>query len=94
MGKLKNELNPWVLDTRRIILVLPDNLSLYNLFMQKTQFRYNNNKPITNNHYKTHITTNLNAQELEKRYGSRLRSRLREMMNVIAFSSNSGDKRQ
>lgn len=42
----------------------------------------------------THITTNLNAQELEKRYGSRVRSRLREMMNVIAFSSNSSDKRQ
>ena len=43
---------------------------------------------------KTHITTNLNAEELEKRYGTRVRSRLREMMNVIAFDNNSIDKRQ
>ncbi|MHB1106490.1 MAG: P-loop NTPase family protein [Lutibacter sp.] len=42
---------------------------------------------------KTHITTNLNAEELEARYGSRVRSRLREMMNVIAYDSNSVDKR-
>jgi len=41
---------------------------------------------------KTHITTNLNAEELETRYGSRVRSRLREMLNVIAFDSK--DKRQ
>ena len=43
---------------------------------------------------KTHITTNLNAEELEKRYGTRVRSRLREMMNVVAFDNNSIDKRQ
>ena len=43
---------------------------------------------------KTHITTNLNAEELENRYGTRVRSRLREMMNVIAFDNNSIDKRQ
>ena len=43
---------------------------------------------------KTHITTNLNAEELEKRYGIRVRSRLREMMNVVAFDNNSIDKRQ
>ena len=42
---------------------------------------------------KTHITTNLNAEELEARYGSRVRSRFREMMNVIAYDSNSVDKR-
>ena len=42
---------------------------------------------------KTHITTNLNAEELEARYGERVRSRLREMMNVIAYDSNSVDKR-
>ncbi len=41
----------------------------------------------------THITTNLNAEELEKRYGNRVRSRLRAMMNVIAYDSNSIDKR-
>ena len=42
----------------------------------------------------THITTNLNAEELEKRYGNRVRSRLRAMMNVIAYDSNSIDKRK
>lgn len=42
----------------------------------------------------THITTNLNAQELEKRYGNRVRSRLREMFNLISFDQNSTDKRK
>ena len=42
---------------------------------------------------KTHITTNLNADELETKYGSRLRSRLREMFNLISFDKNSKDKR-
>jgi len=41
-----------------------------------------------------HITTNLNADELESRYGERVRSRLREMVNVVAFDANSKDKRQ
>jgi len=41
----------------------------------------------------THITTNLNSKELEERYGNRLRSRMREMFNVIAFPTNSADKR-
>ncbi|SNR84134.1 P-loop NTPase family protein [Lutibacter flavus] len=41
----------------------------------------------------THITTNLNAVELEKRYGSRVRSRLRSMFNLICFNSSSKDKR-
>jgi DNA replication protein DnaC len=59
-------------------------LSRYELFCQPERSR----------RVLTHITTNLNAQELEKRYGSRVRSRLREMMNVIAFSSNSSDKRK
>ncbi len=40
----------------------------------------------------THITTNLDSGEIEKLYGSRVRSRLREMMNVITFS-NTHDKR-
>jgi len=53
-------------------------LSRYDIFKEK--------------HWKTHITTNLNAEELETRYGSRVRSRLREMLNVIAFDSK--DKRQ
>src|SRR5690554_6179999 len=42
----------------------------------------------------THITTNLNAEEIEVRYGNRVRSRLREMVNVIGFDKNTKDKRQ
>jgi len=45
-------------------------------------------------HSKTHLTTNLNAQELEKRYGNRVRSRLRAMFNLISFDENSIDKRK
>jgi len=41
----------------------------------------------------THLTTNLNAAEIEKQYGKRVRSRLREMMNLIAFPDESKDKR-
>src|SRR5690606_20240346 len=33
----------------------------------------------------THATTNLNANELEKIYGNRVRSRLRTMFNLIVF---------
>lgn len=47
-----------------------------------------NHKPIL-----THATTNLNAQELEDRYGERVRSRMRQMFNLISFDSNSKDKR-
>jgi hypothetical protein len=43
---------------------------------------------------KTHITTNLNALELEKRYGTRVRSRLRKMFILIGFDESSIDKRQ
>lgn len=42
----------------------------------------------------THATTNLNAQELEKLYGNRVRSRLREMFNLIAFDKSILDKRK
>lgn len=42
---------------------------------------------------KTHATSNLNAQELEERYGNRVRSRMRELFNLIAFDNGSGDKR-
>ncbi len=43
---------------------------------------------------KTHITTNLSATEIEKQYGNRLRSRLRELCNLIPFHSNTTDKRK
>jgi energy-coupling factor transporter ATP-binding protein EcfA2 len=45
------------------------------------------------NGIKTHITTNLNADEIQNKYGERVRSRMREMFNLISFSENSFDKR-
>lgn len=42
----------------------------------------------------THVTTNLNAPELEALYGDRLRSRLREMCNVITFPATAPDRRR
>ncbi|WP_166333017.1 P-loop NTPase family protein [Sphingobacterium chungjuense] len=42
----------------------------------------------------THITTNLSATEIEEAYGNCLRSRLREMVNLIAFDQEVSDKRK
>lgn len=42
----------------------------------------------------THATTNLNASDLESIYGNRLRSRMREMFNLISFPNDSPDKRK
>jgi len=42
----------------------------------------------------THFTTNLSADEIEKLYGARVRSRLREMCNLIAFPKDALDKRR
>ncbi|MFO8000567.1 MAG: hypothetical protein R6U46_04930 [Marinilabilia sp.] len=42
----------------------------------------------------THFTTNLSANEIEERYGPRVRSRLREMCNLIAFPASTPDKRK
>lgn len=47
----------------------------------------------TTHNLKTHITTNLSASEIEKNYGNRVRSRLRELCNLIAFDNNCTDKR-
>jgi DNA replication protein DnaC len=41
----------------------------------------------------THLTSNLSASEIEMLYGNRLRSRMRNMFNLINFNSNSNDKR-
>ena len=41
----------------------------------------------------THATTNLSASELEDRYGNRVRSRMREMFNLVAFDKSASDKR-
>jgi len=54
-------------------------LSRYDLFIQKGVL--------------THITTNLSASELESMYGSRVRSRMREMFNLVAFERSAKDKR-
>lgn len=43
---------------------------------------------------KTHATTNLKAQELEDMYGNRVRSRMRQLFNLIAFDKNANDKRK
>lgn len=55
-------------------------LSRYDLFLQRK--------------IRTHATTNLNAQELEERYGNRVRSRMRQLFNLIAFDKVSVDKRK
>ena len=54
-------------------------LSRYDLFVSKK--------------IQTHITSNLSASEIEAAYGNRVRSRLRGMLNLIAFDKNTGDKR-
>lgn len=41
----------------------------------------------------THLTTNLNAETLEDIYGNRVRSRLREMCNLICFPPEAKDRR-
>lgn len=42
----------------------------------------------------THLTTNLSASEIEEMYGNRVRSRFREMFNLIAFDKTTKDKRK
>ncbi|WP_338378821.1 ATPase [uncultured Flavobacterium sp.] len=54
-------------------------LSRYDLFISKK--------------LQTHITTNLSASEIEKQYGNRVRSRLRQMVNLIAYDKSTPDKR-
>lgn len=48
----------------------------------------------TSKKIQTHITTNLSASEIENVYGNRVRSRLREMINLIAFEKAIDDKRK
>lgn len=54
-------------------------LSRYDLFIQKQMI--------------THLTTNLSATEIENHYGNRVRSRMREMFNLISFDKDTKDKR-
>lgn len=41
----------------------------------------------------THVTTNLNSQDIEDVYGKRVRSRMRQMFNLVAFPAETADKR-
>jgi DNA replication protein DnaC len=54
-------------------------LSRYDIFISKKIY--------------TNITTNLSASEIETAYGNRVRSRLRNMLNLIAFDKTTKDKR-
>lgn len=54
-------------------------LSRYDIFISK--------------HIPTHITTNLSASEIEAQYGNRVRSRMRQMFNLIAYDKSTPDKR-
>ena len=47
-----------------------------------------------NHNIRTHCTTNLNAKELEERSGKRVRCRMRQMFNLVAFEKDSKDKRK
>jgi DNA replication protein DnaC len=47
----------------------------------------------TSKKIQTHITTNLSATEIENVYGNRVRSRMREMFNLIAYDKTIKDKR-
>ncbi|MEK6478321.1 ATPase [Catalinimonas sp. 4WD22] len=42
----------------------------------------------------THMTTNLNTHEIENLYGDRVRSRLREMFNLVSFPREAKDRRR
>ena len=42
----------------------------------------------------THLTTNLSASEIESIYGNRIRSRMRELFNLISFDNTVIDKRK
>lgn len=53
--------------------------------------RYDNKRNLIR---KTHITTNLTTDEMEQRYGSRVRSRMREMFNLVVFDPIAQDRRR
>lgn len=53
--------------------------------------RYNNKKIFP---ARTHVTTNFNPTELETKYGYLVRSRLREICNVLKFDENAPDRRK
>lgn len=42
----------------------------------------------------THLSLNITPDEIEERYGARLRSRMREMFNIIPFPDSAPDRRK
>lgn len=56
--------------------------------------RYDRFKKHEDGYCKTHITTNLTTTALQERYGQRVRSRLREMFNVVIFDERGPDRRK
>lgn len=61
-----------------------------NVIADIIQARYLHKVPFN----QTHITTNLNGDEIEQAYGARVRSRLREMFNVIEIPASAQDLRK
>ena len=53
------------------------------------EVRYRSKKPLT-----THVITNLSADQIEKGYGLRIRERMREMFNLIAFPTTAKSRRK
>ena len=47
-----------------------------------------------NHKIRTHATTNLDSDELEERYGSRVKSRMRQLFNLVSFDEKTADKRK
>lgn len=46
------------------------------------------------NQVKTHFTSNMKAFQIEGLYSKRIRSRLKEMVNIISYPTNYSDKRK
>lgn len=58
--------------------------------MQDVLYKVYDNNVIGN----FHLTTNIIGDDIEQFYGTRIRSRMREMFNVIAFNPSSKDRRK
>ena len=58
-----------------------------------TEILLNRYEKIDSLGFSTHLTTNLSFDEIQSLYGTRVRSRMREMFNVITFDPNAKDRR-
>lgn len=76
-------------------LGIEKNLKLYgNECNVMAEIRLSRYDIFTTKKIQTPITTNLSASEIENAYGNRVRSRLRELCNLIAYGRSSTDKRK